>query len=179
MTRSVVGIFVVAVGLVAMWIVYVDARTTYLRRNADAKCKAQMALIGESLERYASDHGGRYPQNIEELVRGGYLLQAWSLVCPLTKDRPAWGNTTAELANKVSEPGHLSYVYIGAGVVSTDEGDTPVLFEPPENHGGKTMLVLFKYGRAEELRSAVAWTKINEVRAKLSTVKSNTMQVPK
>lgn len=169
MTRmSVVFVVIVVLGLITIIVgCVVRARQTYVRQSADSKCMAQMALIGDSLSQYASDHDGKYPRDIVELVRAGYLRGSWSLVCPMTSDRPALGRTPSEIADHLAEGGHMSYVYIGADVSRRDGGDTPVLYERPENHGGSQMLVLFKCGRAEKLPIRTAWAKIKAEREKV------------
>jgi len=123
-----------------------------------ALCQGGMTLIGCMLREYANDHGGRYPGSLRALVADGCLrvIAPNSLevfVCPASKDRPGQGSTSGELASRLSEGGHLSYVYIGQGVSLSDPSDpedTPLLYDEGPNHEGQRY-VLFADGHARLL----------------------------
>jgi prepilin-type processing-associated H-X9-DG protein len=99
------------------------------------KCASNMRQIGQAMFIYASVNGGQFPDKLDKL-----LSYAGSpvFVCPSCGDTPAPGPTPQIQANNLYAGGHLSYVYVGAGLstasTSSNAATTPVLYEPLSHH---------------------------------------------
>lgn len=99
------------------------------------KCASNLRQVGQAVFIYASVNGGRFPDRLDKL-----LSYAGSnvFVCPSCNDSPAPGATPQIQASNLYAGGHLSYVYVGAGL-STNAGfgsapTTVVMYEPLANH---------------------------------------------
>jgi len=71
--------------------------------------------IGDSLRQYASDNGGRYPDDFSTL----YLnenIGADTFIFPGRTEIAADGDTRAEIAGNLALPEHCSYLYFGKGL---------------------------------------------------------------
>jgi prepilin-type processing-associated H-X9-DG protein len=103
-----------------------------------AKCSNNLRQIGLALLMYANDHGGQFPDtlNVLLLTDSEYTLTSDIFTCPSSSDERATGQTPAEVArNLTAEPGHLSYVYVGAGLTTvTATDDRIVAYDNPRNH---------------------------------------------
>jgi prepilin-type processing-associated H-X9-DG protein len=98
------------------------------------QCAANMRQIGQAMFIYASVNGGKFPDRLDKLLS---FTGADVFVCPSCSDTPAPGNTPGVQAQTLYAGGHLSYVYVGAGVgtsFATNPGTTVVLYEPLTNH---------------------------------------------
>jgi prepilin-type processing-associated H-X9-DG protein len=118
------------------------------------RCGNHLQKIGTALLIHARHHGGRYPMQLEDLVKPD-LLQSVSLTCPFTTDTPA--SNTADLALS----GHNSFVFRAAGRVASEIGaDEIVVHEPLTNHAGEGAMALFGDGHVEWL-TPIELTKIS------------------
>jgi prepilin-type processing-associated H-X9-DG protein len=118
-------------------------------------CASHMRQIGTAILLYANANQGRYPDRLERLLFAPGL-PAKMLVCPVAGDDCARGPTTQAVADALTSGGHLSYVYVGAGLTKGCDQDTVALYEPPANHRGMGMNVLFADGHVAILRAAEA-----------------------
>ena len=91
---------------------------------------------------------------------------AVQFVCPSSQDERAPGATAREAAEHLAEPGHLSYVYVAAGMRASRSEEVVLLYDRPGNHGvGDGITVLFDDGHAEfHGRDAAKWF-IDELQA--------------
>jgi prepilin-type processing-associated H-X9-DG protein len=81
------------------------------------------------------------------------------------------GNSQAAIVQNLAGPHHLSYVYVGNGLTtSTVDGNTLVAYEPPDNHQGDGMNMLFGDGHCEWLTP----DRLKEDLAHRSTTQSTT-----
>lgn len=128
-------------------------------------CQAKISHVGKGLQFYAMNHG-RYPADLEALLIDAEM-SAECFICPGGKDKPATGATTREAArNMLTQPGHLSYVYVGASVPPKDAPPgTVLLYEPLKNHDNEGANFLFADGDARWLDAAEAKYKISELQA--------------
>ena len=112
------------------------------------KCASNLKQIGLALAEYARANNGRYPPDLSVLLQPQSDLAPAVFTCPSSSDVPATGDTPeARSHNLRSAPGHLSYVYVGAGLSSSDALPGRVLvYEPLANHGGEGMNVLYTNG---------------------------------
>ena len=78
-------------------------------------------------------------------------------VCPSSQDERAPGATPQEAAAHLSEPGHLSYVYVAAGLPASTSDDLVLLHDQPTIHNG-VVGVVFADGHAETFgRGEMKW----------------------
>jgi prepilin-type processing-associated H-X9-DG protein len=123
------------------------------RRN-QAVCTRNLVYIGQALQAYARDNGGRFPDDLRELVLRDDV-QNHILVCPGSDDEYAPGDTPEEHAAALATGRHNSYVYLGKGVAHGPDGRPDakrvVVVEPLENHDGSGMNALYADGRTEWL----------------------------
>ena len=123
---------------------YVERRRLY-GVGGGYRCGNHLQKIGIALLIHGRDHGGRYPMQLEDLVKPN-LLQPVSLTCPFTTDMPAANE--AELARG----GHNSFVFRAAGRAASEIGaDEIVVHEPLTNHAGEGAMALFGDGHVEWL----------------------------
>jgi hypothetical protein len=89
-------------------------------------------------------------------------------VCPSSQDERAPGATAREAAEHLAEPGHLSYVYVAAGMRASGSPEVVLMYDRPENHGGRSsdgITILFDDGHAGfHGRDAAKWF-IDELQA--------------
>lgn len=130
-------------------------------------CSANLRSLGQALHMYAAEHRGALPVTVDTVVAERFLPDVRILLCPDCEDTPAKGVTPAALAADVTAGGHLSYVYVGRGLMLSARGDTVLAYEHAANHvdedgkpeGGN---VLFLDGHVEwhdaaELRAVIDW----------------------
>jgi hypothetical protein len=105
-------------------------------RPLRVRCAINLRQIHSAIMQYAREHGGRYPERLEELVETD-LINAELLICPASNDEKAIGATTQEVIARLAREEHLSYVYI-PGALSGPNGAggarRVVLYEPLDHH---------------------------------------------
>jgi prepilin-type processing-associated H-X9-DG protein len=130
-----------------------------------AKCASNLHQIGLAISMYTSDHNGVYPDSFATIMREEQITSA-VFVCPSSNDEAASGDTQADVIANMTTPHHCSYVYLGNGLTTATTKDEMVIcYEPPENHGGDGMNMLFGDGHAEWIQIARAKTLIAKAQA--------------
>lgn len=132
--------------------------------RALVQCGSNMRQIGSAILLYSNENQGRYPDRLEQLILT-QEISADLFVCPRTDDDASRGQTTRAVADGLAAGGHLSYVYVGAGLTVSCDPATVVLYEPLANHAGEGMNVLFGDGHTEYLRPAEAREILDRVAA--------------
>ena len=106
------------------------------RSKAKAEnCRLKLKNLGMGFLFYADPHRSRLPENLQELITGGYL-----------------GTTDAERAKlSITCPENKrEYIYLGKSfVIGRDNPATPIAIEPPGTHPGNTINVLRLEGPVE------------------------------
>jgi hypothetical protein len=113
-------------------------------------CAHNLKVIGTEACLFAMDHPISPLADLGELMLHGNLPPE-TFICPETKDTPATGSTPQAIAhNLLNEKGHLSYVWIGEGMMNLNKLDslTVLAYEPLTNHSGEGMHVLYADGRS-------------------------------
>jgi hypothetical protein len=125
------------------------------------KCVSNLRQIGESLLAYAAEHGHQFPDSLPALAGVmGHEVYPADLVCPSSNDSCAGGSTPQQFAQDLTSLGlpedyllkpshpelHLSYAYFGRGLTTDAPPDAILAIEPPSNHGGDGMTVLYANG---------------------------------
>lgn len=129
-------------------------------------CAANLRYVGQSIQMYANEHRGAFPDTLDQVVAGRFAPDVRVMLCPACEDTPARGATPAAVAADLTAGGHLSYVYVGKGLTFRDRGDIVLAYEHATNHlrddkrGGGN--VLFADGHVEwhdaaELRAVIDW----------------------
>ena len=139
--------------LVAVWTTFLIYLVQDPRRSYEiptrVKCVSNLHQIGLGLILYANEHGGMFPNTLDELVDAEGLT-ANVFVCPASTDNPSTGSTTQQIVADLHGNGHLSYVYLGQGTTAADVApDMVMVYEPMSNHSGDGMNVSFADGHAE------------------------------
>ncbi|HZK81877.1 MAG TPA: hypothetical protein VFC46_12435 [Humisphaera sp.] len=108
---------------------------------------------------YTLDHNGRFPDELDVLLRESYLT-ADGLVCPDSADDPSPGSSGEEQAHNLSKGHHLSYVYVGKGQpwLSSNRATAIIAYERLNIHKREGSYFLFADGHLEllELKRAKA-----------------------
>ena len=139
------------------------------------KRASNLRQIGQAIQMYAHDHGGNLPVDLATLLRDEDLSSA-VFTCASTSDVPAAGPTTQAVMNAMKQPGTVSYIYIGKGLISSDlTADVVLAYEPLSNHGGAGMNVLFGDGHVEWLEGKLAQRVVSQGKSgrRPSTLPSN------
>jgi prepilin-type processing-associated H-X9-DG protein len=99
------------------------------------KCASNMRQLGQAMFIYASVNGGAFPDKVDRLLS---YVGSGTFVCPSCDDSHAPGQTPQIQASNLYAGGHLSYVYVGAGLSTTTgagtNSTTVVMYEPLTNH---------------------------------------------
>ena len=135
-------------------------------------CASNMRQIGQAIAMYANNHNGQFPDDLKTVLENEDLPTA-VFVCPSSNDRVASvAATTQATAAGLSQPGHLSYLYLGKGLTNqTVTDDSVILYEPLTNHASAGMNVMFGDFHVEWLSAAEAATILKQVAAKRGIVR--------
>ncbi|MDB5304514.1 MAG: hypothetical protein JWM97_2063 [Phycisphaerales bacterium] len=108
------------------------------------KCASNLRQIGLACIIYANgqpDHA--FPDSFQTLLKSGASLSPTVFVCPSSNDSPPTG------ASGINVPGHLSYVYAGAGLTDRAGNLDVLAYEPLGNHKNDGINVLYADGHVE------------------------------
>jgi prepilin-type processing-associated H-X9-DG protein len=119
-----------------------------LSRANRVKCSSNLRQIGECIEVHAKEHGGKYPDDLQQLIIDADLNPE-VLVCPSSDQERARGATTQESAANAHKDLHYSYLYLGKGLVQPVEPLLVIAYERQPSHEGHGMNVLFADGHCE------------------------------
>lgn len=164
LTLGIVGLL----GWVAYGLLMVSILVPSLSRARETaqrvQCASNMRQIGMAILLYTNENRGEYPPKLEDLLLT-QDINSLVFVCPSTNDTAAPGATGPAQAPNLSTGGHLSYVYVGAGLTNSTSAETIILYEPMTNHGGDGMNVLYGDGHVEFQTQAEAARLITELNA--------------
>jgi prepilin-type processing-associated H-X9-DG protein len=124
------------------------------------KCGSNMRQIGQAIQIYAADNGGKLPDSLELLLTLDITGEAF--ICPSSNDEKAPGATAEERARNLHK--HCSYVYHGRGLTTDSPKDTPILCEPLMHHQHAGMNVLFADGHVDFLSPTQAKAVMDRVK---------------
>ncbi len=128
------------------------------------KCGSNLRQIGQAISLYANENQGRYPDKLGDLIVEDMTTAAF--ICPASNDDPAApGPTTQASSANVHAGGHLSYIYLGKGLIGTQSATMVIAYEPLTNHANTGMNVLFGDGHVEFFHVPAATTLIAELNA--------------
>lgn len=129
-----------------------------------AKCSSNMRQIGQAMLLYANENRGVYPDALPILLLTQDITPE-VFCCPSSNDTPAPGTTPQAQAAKLLTGPHCSYVYTGNGLTSASTAEQVLLYEPPGNHNGDGMNVLFGDGHVDFIPKPEAQKMIAELEA--------------
>jgi prepilin-type processing-associated H-X9-DG protein len=112
------------------------------------RCPSNLRRIGQALVIHANEHGGVFPATLDAVFGEEYLTPD-VFVCPVAGDTPAVGSTPAQVRAQFTAGGHISYVYVGAGLTTANGSDYVVAYDRPQNHGGDGANVLLADGHVD------------------------------
>jgi prepilin-type processing-associated H-X9-DG protein len=115
---------------------------------------------------YAGENGGRYPDGFAALLLTQDLT-AEVFVCPSSQGERAPGATPQEQAQQLSDPLHMTYVYVASGKSRpTVRADRMILaHESPDNHDKNGIHFLYADGHVEFQVKAYADDLIAEIKS--------------
>jgi hypothetical protein len=151
-----------AVAGLVLWGLLTPSISRPTGRALRSKCLNNLRVLGTAVRQYAAANGGRLPGGPADLVTTG-LVSPDAFVCPASGGEGATGATAAEVAAKLSDPLHLTYVYAGKGLVNPP--NSAVLFYEPLAHHSKGSHVLFAHGEVEWLSAKAAGKLVAELQA--------------
>ena len=151
----------IPVGLV-LWGLLTPPLSRASPRATRVKCSNNLRVLGTAVRQYAAANGGRLPDGPADLIITGHA-SAEAFICPASGGERATGATTAEVAAKMSDPLHLTYVYAGSGLVNPPK--SAVLFYEPLTNHENGVNVVFASGEVEWLGTKAAGKLIGELQA--------------
>jgi hypothetical protein len=128
-----------------------------------AMCSSQMNAIRCSLQLYANENRGWFPQGLDDLVRTQDITTE-CFVCPSSSDTKAVGATVDETLSNLTAGGHLSYVYTGQNMRWSQAASVVLMHEPLTNHGDGAHFV-FGDGSIQFIGSTAAQQIISQLQA--------------
>jgi prepilin-type processing-associated H-X9-DG protein len=154
--------------LTGLFVLYAMRMTSGRHRGYPAdriKCASNLRQIGMALMIYSNEHGGMYPPTLDEvLIEGDITSEVF--ICPKTAHERATGPTTQAVLQDFHKPGHNSYLYVIGSVPEKSLTSSHVVaYEPPTNHAGDGMNVLFGDGQVDWLSAREAARVIAELQA--------------
>ena len=137
------------------------------------KCASDMKQIGLAIAQYENDNQLQLPPDLQTLESAANLPPAVFL-CPSSNDTPALGATPQAIGASLG-PGHLSYVYVGAGLTGpTATRDVVILYEPLSNHRNEGTNVLFGDLHVEWIKGANAQSILTQQAAGTTPIRLTT-----
>ena len=119
-------LLVLAAIIVLLITIIVPIRERRRQSLAAKRCPGHLRAIAQVLRLYAKDHDGMYPQTLDELATMKMFTRE-IISCPVT-----------------GKP----FIFLAAGSEARSLGDEdPIVYEPPEYHGGEGSNMLFGNGR--------------------------------
>jgi hypothetical protein len=152
------AVMVVSVGVLVlvetMW-----PRAVRRRISGTMKCLQQMYKVHGALKAFSQANEGRFPDDLDELLKQGYLDSADSLVCVVSAEDEASDHHAEGTA------GHR-YVYLGKGLsLSKDSGLILFYDRYRGHHGHDQMNVMYVDGVARNEFTQAAVKLIEEQKA--------------
>ena len=129
-------------------------------------CASNLRQIGQAMLLYANDHGGRYPDRLEELLFS-VAIESSCFVCPGSDDAPATGPTTRAISDAIANGGRVSYIYLGKDHnANTVTVNMVMAYEGRGNHTSRIagINVLFGDGHVEFVNEVQASRLIAKLR---------------
>jgi hypothetical protein len=119
------------------------------------KCMSNLRQIGYALDLYATDNGGKYPDDFRALILHEDITDA-VFVCPSSNDESDIGLTGQQAADSLLKPHNCSYIYLGKGLSSPVDAKRVIALEPLSDHDGEGISVLFGDGSVRFVEMAEA-----------------------
>jgi prepilin-type processing-associated H-X9-DG protein len=127
------------------------------------KCASNLKQIGSAILLYSNENRGAYPPDLKTALATQDITSD-VFVCPSSNDTPAPGADNKLQAANLGAGGHLSYVYVGAGLTNSASPDAVVVYEPTSNHNADGMNVLYGDGHVAFLPKVQAQHVLDELK---------------
>lgn len=117
-------------------------------------CGSNLRQISQAIMLYAQDNAGAFPPDLQTVL-ATQPISADVFTCPSTSD------TGAKAPSGLGQPGHCSYIYVGAGLNSKSDPNCIVALEDPVNHEGS--MALFADGHVDRLDLPTVMQALNDL----------------
>jgi len=139
--------------------------------SSRAKCASNLRQIGLAIMMYANEHQGHFPDRMGDLLLYEDIT-ADAFVCPSSSDERVTAQTTQQAATRLSsEPGHLSYIYLGKGLTDKADANLLIAYERLGHHGDGCNM-LFADGHVEFVPSGRAKALIIQATSRPATAET-------
>ena len=103
------------------------------------KCASNLRSVGQAVDLYSRENAGVFPPDLQTVL-ATQQISAESFTCPRSSD------TGAKAPSGLAQPGHCSYIYVGASLSAKSDPDCIVALEDPANHDLEGGQILFADG---------------------------------
>jgi len=131
------------------------------------RCHTNLCELHVALDTYAADHGGKFPDSLEQLAMDGYVKNHDILTCPFPPRVPAPNQTTELLEPSPARPPDNRYLYGAKGMSVSADPAIVLVYEPLSNHppAFPNLHFLFADGHVEAIAPREARKLIEQLQA--------------